>query len=180
MQEEASHRQSSKHLKACLGPASVTVLHRRGPLLALRPLQFCTGGAPFGTLSVTVLHRRGPPLAFRPLQFCIGGGPLWHSVRYGFASEGTPLALRPLQFCIGGGPLWHSVRPVWDLRPLQFCIGGDPFGTPSVTVLHRWGPLWHSEIFKTPGHVTARRSILGPPAEGRPGPSLVQKITRMP
>ena len=139
--------------------------------MALRPLQFCTGGAPFGTLSVTVLHRRGPPLAFRPLQFCIGGGPLWHSVRYGFASEGTPLALRPLQFCIGGGPLWHSVRPVWDLRPLQFCIGGDPFGTPSVTVLHRRGPLWHSEIFKTPGHVTARRSILGPPAEGRPGPS---------
>ena len=28
------------------------------------------------------------------------------------------------------------------------------------------------EIFTTPGHVTARRSILGPPAEGRPGPSL--------
>ena len=27
------------------------------------------------------------------------------------------------------------------------------------------------EIFTTPGHVTARRSILGPPAEGRPGPS---------
>ena len=28
------------------------------------------------------------------------------------------------------------------------------------------------EIFTTPGHVTARRSILGPPAEGRPGPSM--------
>ena len=28
------------------------------------------------------------------------------------------------------------------------------------------------EIFTTPGLVTARRSILGPPAEGRPGPSL--------
>ena len=28
------------------------------------------------------------------------------------------------------------------------------------------------EIFTTPGHVTARRSILGPPAEGRPGPSI--------
>ena len=27
------------------------------------------------------------------------------------------------------------------------------------------------EIFTTPGLVTARRSILGPPAEGRPGPS---------
>ena len=27
------------------------------------------------------------------------------------------------------------------------------------------------EIFTTPGDVTARRSILGPPAEGRPGPS---------
>ena len=27
------------------------------------------------------------------------------------------------------------------------------------------------EIFTAPGLVTARRSILGPPAEGRPGPS---------
>ena len=33
------------------------------------------------------------------------------------------------------------------------------------------------EIFTTPGHVTARRSILGPPAEGRPGPSW-SKLTR--
>ena len=32
------------------------------------------------------------------------------------------------------------------------------------------------EIFTTPGQVTTRRSILGPPAEGRPGPSLY-KIT---
>ena len=30
------------------------------------------------------------------------------------------------------------------------------------------------EIFTTPGHVTARRSILGPPAEGRPGPSCIK------
>ena len=32
------------------------------------------------------------------------------------------------------------------------------------------------EIFTTPGHVTARRSILGPPAEGRPGPSGYKKV----
>ena len=32
------------------------------------------------------------------------------------------------------------------------------------------------EIFTTPGHVTARRSILGPPAEGRPGPSYLKII----
>ena len=32
------------------------------------------------------------------------------------------------------------------------------------------------EIFKTPGHVPARRSILGPPAEGRPGPSEHKRI----
>ena len=31
------------------------------------------------------------------------------------------------------------------------------------------------EIFTTPGLVTARRSILGPPAEGRPGPSFPKK-----
>ena len=30
------------------------------------------------------------------------------------------------------------------------------------------------EIFTTPGLVTARRSILGPPAEGRPGPSSIK------
>ena len=33
------------------------------------------------------------------------------------------------------------------------------------------------EIFTTPEHVTARRSILGPPAEGRPGPSLIKLST---
>ena len=32
------------------------------------------------------------------------------------------------------------------------------------------------ETFTTPGHVTARRSILVPPAEGRPGPSLVKSL----
>ena len=32
------------------------------------------------------------------------------------------------------------------------------------------------EIYTTPGHVTARRSILGPPAEGRPGPSVQKKM----
>ena len=30
------------------------------------------------------------------------------------------------------------------------------------------------EIFTTPGLVTAPRSILGPPAEGRPGPSVTK------
>ena len=30
------------------------------------------------------------------------------------------------------------------------------------------------EIFTTPELVTARRSILGPPAEGRPGPSYIK------
>ena len=30
------------------------------------------------------------------------------------------------------------------------------------------------EIFTTPGDVTARRSILGPPAEGRPGPRILK------
>ena len=30
------------------------------------------------------------------------------------------------------------------------------------------------EIFTTPRLVTARRSILGPPAEGRPGPSFIK------
>ena len=34
------------------------------------------------------------------------------------------------------------------------------------------------EIFTTPGHVTARRSILGPPAEGRPGPSSGKKLEK--
>ena len=33
------------------------------------------------------------------------------------------------------------------------------------------------EIFTTPKLVTARRSILGPPAEGRPGPSRVKSCT---
>ena len=58
--------QKSKHLKACLGPASVTVLHRRGPPLTLCLSPFWTGGGPLGTPSVPVLDRRGPP---------------WHSVR---------------------------------------------------------------------------------------------------
>ena len=82
-----------KHLKAFLGPASVTVLDRRGPPwhsvrygfglegapLALRLLRFWIGRDPLGTSSVTVLDRRGPP---------------WHSVSHGFGLEGAPLALR--------------------------------------------------------------------------------------
>ena len=32
------------------------------------------------------------------------------------------------------------------------------------------------EIFATPGLVTARQSILGPPAEGRPGPSVSKNL----
>ena len=35
------------------------------------------------------------------------------------------------------------------------------------------------EIFTIPELVTARQSILGPPAEGRPGPSNYKKIKNM-
>ena len=108
----------SKHLKACLGPASVTFL-----------------------------HRRGPPLALRPLQFCTGGGHLWHSVRCSFAPEGAPLALRPVWFCTGGGPLGTLFVTVLALCPSRFSTGGGPLGTPSVTVLHPRGPPWHSVCY---------------------------------
>ena len=66
----------SKHSKACLRPAFVTVLHQVGPPLAHCSLWFYTGGsapwhsvlynftqegAPLGTPFVTVLHQRGLP-----------------------------------------------------------------------------------------------------------------------
>ena len=60
--------------------------------MALRLLQFCTGGAPLGTPFVTFLHHMRP----------------WHSVCYGSAPVGPPLALRSLLFCTGRAPLGTS------------------------------------------------------------------------
>ena len=91
----------SKHLKACLGPAFVTVFHQRGPPLALclsrffiregLPWQsvrhkFSSERAPLGTPFVTVFHQRGPPLALGLSRFSIREGLPWHSVRRSFPS----------------------------------------------------------------------------------------------
>ena len=82
-------------------------------------------------------------------------------------------------------------RLVGALCAKRFWIREDPTGKLCVTFLHQRGlistavgsdPLRaerrrreaRREIFTNPELVTARRSILGPPAEGRPGPSTLK------
>ena len=74
---QSAFARKSKHLKACLGTALVTVLDRRGPPWLSVSHGFGSG-SPLGTPLVTVLDRRGPP---------------WHSVSHSFGSEGASLAL---------------------------------------------------------------------------------------
>ena len=105
-----------------------TVLHQRGPPLALCLSQFCTREAPFRTPFVTVLPRarstKGGPRQNRDKRSAKQGSP-WHSVHHSFAPEralfGTPFltvlhqrgpcsALRLSRFCTREGSAWQSDR----------------------------------------------------------------------
>ena len=98
----------------------------------------------------------------------------------GFGPEG--LSWQPMSHLT---VLDHRVTPGPGV--LAACESRDVFGPEGLS----WQPVGSGpfraerrrrearrEIFSTPGHVTARQSILGPPAEGRPGP-ITQKVASL-
>ena len=65
----------------------------------------------------------------------------------------------------------HLAQPV-------FGWGSTAVGSGPLRAERRRREAWR-EIFTTPELVTARQSILGPPAESRPGPSIEKKTIRI-